>query len=391
MALLSRTFSELLTFTRATTGTFIGSNGLIQTAEIDAPRFTHDPVTLEGQGFLVEEVRTNLNIRSGSLDNDVWVKTLSVQATSIPSPLSSENYYKLVPADGETFRTIRQELASSVIENTIITVSAFFKPAEWNSIRLGFTDNNGNFKVGTFNSSNESTSGIQISFVRISNTEWRVSYTDTVGSGANNVKVYVYVTNNGEIGTAGDGVSGAYVWGIQSEEGSFPTTYIPTTSAQVTRAADQCERTLTGNEFDQNQGALYAELSTKEVQAGIGLTDDTVLERIVLRRSGVGIGQALLSSDGINSTIDTDAGVYVDEGLNKLAVSWSLAGYKFSCNGQIIGSNSLPSGRVPLFTNLIIATSENLGIRSKVRTNKSCRLFPKSLSDAELIALTGGA
>ena len=186
----------------------------------------------------------------------------------------------------------------------------------------------------------------------------------------------------------------------QLEESSFITSYIPTqgsqvtraadvsASPQVTRAADSCVRVL-GDEFNDNEGTLYAEFSTKEVQAGIGLTDDTVLERVALRRSGAGIGQALLSSGGVTNTIDTDAGVYVDEGFNKLAVSWTLAGYKFACNGQIIGSNSLPVGRVPLFTNLIIATSQNLGIRSKVRTNKSCRLLPKALSDAELIALTG--
>jgi hypothetical protein len=200
----------------------------------------------------------------------------------------------------------------------------------------------------------------------------------------------------------GDGTSGLYVWGAQLEEGSYPTSYIPTqgsqvtraadvsSSPQVTRAADLCRRVLTGNEFEQNQGTLYAEFSTKEFQAGIGLTDDTVLERVALRRSGESIGQALLSSGGVTNTIDADAGVYVDEGFNKLAVSWTLAGYKFACNGQIIGSNSLPSGRVPLFTSLIIATSENIGIRSKVRVNKSCRLFPKALSEAELIALTGG-
>ena len=160
-------------------------------------------------------------------------------------------------------------------------------------------------------------------------------------------------------------------------------------SPQVTRAADSCVRVL-GDEFNDNQGTLYVEFSTKEHQSGIGLTDDTVLERIAIRRSSAGVGQAILSSGGVTNTIDTDAGVYVDEGFNKLAVSWTLAGYKFACNGQIIGSDSLPSGRVPLFTNLIIARSQNIGIRNGVRVNKSCRLFPKALSEAELIALTGG-
>jgi len=46
------TFDEVHEFNRDTTATFVGSNGVIQTAGIDAPRFTHDPQTRELLGFL---------------------------------------------------------------------------------------------------------------------------------------------------------------------------------------------------------------------------------------------------------------------------------------------------------------------------------------------------
>jgi hypothetical protein len=55
------------TFTRASTATFIGSDGLIQTAAINTPRFEHDPVTLQCRGLLIEASRTNLVFPSATL------------------------------------------------------------------------------------------------------------------------------------------------------------------------------------------------------------------------------------------------------------------------------------------------------------------------------------
>ena len=55
------------TFTRASTATFIGSNGLIQSAAINAARFDHDPITLACKGLLIEESRTNLVFPSDTL------------------------------------------------------------------------------------------------------------------------------------------------------------------------------------------------------------------------------------------------------------------------------------------------------------------------------------
>ena len=54
-------------FTRASTATFIGSNGLIQSVAINEARFDHDPVTLASRGLLIEESRTNLVFPSDAL------------------------------------------------------------------------------------------------------------------------------------------------------------------------------------------------------------------------------------------------------------------------------------------------------------------------------------
>ncbi len=65
-------------FTRASTGTFLGANGRIQTAAVDAFRFDYDPldqVVHASGGWLCERDKTNLLPRSEELDDAAWTKT----------------------------------------------------------------------------------------------------------------------------------------------------------------------------------------------------------------------------------------------------------------------------------------------------------------------------
>ena len=61
------TGQNLVTFTRASSGTFVGSDGVLRTAANDVPRFDHNPTTGESLGLLVEEARTNLLLNSATL------------------------------------------------------------------------------------------------------------------------------------------------------------------------------------------------------------------------------------------------------------------------------------------------------------------------------------
>jgi hypothetical protein len=66
--------------------------------------------------------------------------------------------------------------------------------------------------------------------------------------------------------TIGNGVS-VQVWGAQLEAGAFPTSYIPTTTAAATRAADSAVVTPISSFYNQAEGTLFAEFSRNQVVA----------------------------------------------------------------------------------------------------------------------------
>jgi hypothetical protein len=47
------------------------------------------------------------------------------------------------------------------------------------------------------------------------------------------------VPSNNNYSSTGDGTSGAYIYGLQLEQGSYPTSYIPTYNSSATRNQDQ--------------------------------------------------------------------------------------------------------------------------------------------------------
>ena len=78
------TGASLVTFTRASSGTFVGSDGVITTAATNEPRFDHNPTTGESLGLLVEEARTNVLLNSA---------TLSTQSVTVAAAANTLSFY----------------------------------------------------------------------------------------------------------------------------------------------------------------------------------------------------------------------------------------------------------------------------------------------------------
>ena len=80
----AKTGASLVTFTRASSGTYVGSDGLIKSATTNEARFDHNPTTGESLGLLVEEARTNLLLNSA---------TLSTQSVTVAATANTLSFY----------------------------------------------------------------------------------------------------------------------------------------------------------------------------------------------------------------------------------------------------------------------------------------------------------
>jgi hypothetical protein len=220
------TRTPLVTFTRASSGTFVDSAGTLQTAATDVPRFDHNPTTGESLGLLVEEARTNLLLRSEEFDNADWGAQGAAPTITANTAISPSG---TLTADTITFAAADSRLQGNLLSFTAgvsYTFSVYVKAVgvSLNKFRLAFFDgaqqNSADFTV-----SNLTWTRITSTFVAASTASGRVQIRNASDALANSL----------------------FVWGAQLEAGAFPTSYIPTTSATATRAADVAS--ITGSAF----------------------------------------------------------------------------------------------------------------------------------------------
>jgi hypothetical protein len=229
-------------FTRGSTGTFVGSNGLIQSAAVNAARFDHDPVTLASRGLLIEESRTNSILQSENFGT-TWAAggcAVSVNTAVAPDGNTTADSVNITNANGHF---VAQNIAVSA--STAYTFSFWVKRGTATALSYSIFNNTGGSNiVGSTSYYNQTSS------------EWsRVSFTFTTPVGCTNIAVYI-LRDGGSTGTV-------LLWGAQLEAGSFPTSYIPTTTSSLARSADVC--TFTGADFNRfynsTSGTLLSEAS----------------------------------------------------------------------------------------------------------------------------------
>jgi hypothetical protein len=300
------TGASLVTFTRASSGTYVGSDGVLQTAATDVPRFDHNPTTGESLGLLVEEQRTNLLLRSEEFQTTWSPINVTVSTDTSTSPTGSLTADTITPAASTAAHLISQ--TATVVASTPCTASVYIKSDGAPFVQVAF--DNGS-SVGAFINVNTSTGAIT------RGPDLAGGATNATGSvvsaGNGWYRVSVGATHSGTIGrilisplpatsstasinpsTTTAATDKVLLWGAQLEAGAFPTSYIPTTTAAVTRSADVAS--ITGSAFSgwyrQDEGTVFGEGVSNGVN-GVGFF--TLEDGSAAEYSRMGVGFSLLN------------------------------------------------------------------------------------------------
>ena len=215
--------SNLITFTRGSTGTYVDSNGVIQTAAIDAPRFDHNPDTLESLGLLVEESRTNsmLNSNTGNPQYPASGVSHSTSVVGLDETTSATEVV-ITSTQGTTglrwggWSTSSTETRSffvKVLSGSGVTITGqggLGDPYTWNLSTKTYSSDSRHPTGGVYDYGNG----------------WYKCWQGPTGTGGGTANYLVPV----DVGTY-------LFWGFQRETGAFPTSYIPTPATFTSRSS----------------------------------------------------------------------------------------------------------------------------------------------------------
>ena len=377
------TGASLVTFTRASSGTYTDSAGVLQTAATDVPRFGHNPTTGESLGLLVEEARTN-GIRNNTMvgavagtpgtNPNLWqyVTAQSNGLTQTIVGVGTENGITYIDYrfNGTTVAS-PSSIAFGIDITTAATAQTWTNSLHW-KLAAGTATGVTAWQIGVIETT---VGGLFVS---------GANYTQTAPSSAALITQRPAATRTLSGGVTVGGVQMTLTIAVsgntaidftiriglpQMEQGAFATSPILTSTAAATRSADVAS--ITGSNFsswyNQTEGTMFASgdfvaLGANNFSRVIGLggvnagTDEISFHT----RVAVGVGDgsifgAVTVNSSLEGNLDAPSGSPNLSSAYRSAIAYKTNDFGLSSNGLTPTTDT--SGTLPTITQLIIMGS----------------------------------
>ena len=330
------------THVRASSATRVNKDGLIESVASGVPRLDYpllDGVVQSCPALLLEPSRTNEQIYSEQFDDTAWSKfNSSITPNAGVAPDGNTTADKLIANTSNNKHYVQDGQGSLT---GVYRASVFAKADGYDYMEVGERATGGARAV--FNlSTGEIETEVLSPNARMEyygNGWYRCSIEENMPS-SNFFAFRIAVSDNttSDSSWAGNGTDGILIWGAQLELGDYPTSYIPTTTASVTRSADYCIGAGTTAEFNDSEGVLFAEIQglvdTDTGNRYISLTDGTATNALMIQYRNSGELRLYNGGTSTAQMIYRDSGADLTENV-KVAIKYgtTTGSYKVYING----------------------------------------------------------
>jgi len=381
---------------RATTATRVNSSNLIESVAINVPRLDYT-----GGGcpsILVEPARTNRVLRSEEFDNASWTKTnTTITANSSTSPDGTSTADILVEnsTSNVVFGVNALSRPSGLTLTTTYSVSFFAKKITRDFCY--FNDFNGFqtpivkvfFNLQTGLVGNTSAGVLNPKMENYGNGWYRCSFQFVATSAAGtqiDYRIASATTDNVLTYTGVIGQQAIAIWGAQFETGANATSYIPTTTATVTRNADVISKTGISSLIGQTEGTVFVDFNNQLLSSTLLCLNKNSTNSIFLTTSSSGSLSGRVYANSVSYSTSFSGYTTLNQEI-KMCLKYGSFGTKLFINGELKSTNSTPIVFTASLSSINLNDDIVLNGNATIRNNSSI-IFTTALTDAQCISLT---
>jgi hypothetical protein len=330
--------------------------------------------------LLLEPQRSNLFDFSEYFEGSYWGKT---QQGSASVPVVTGNY-AISPEGVQNATRVQFDAVGSTSSDRSGLVRDFaFTSGTTYSISCWVKATSGNNELVQFR-----VAGAQVGGEQTATDEWQLftaTHTATVST-TDNFGMQVRGNNT-------TNESDILIYGMQLEQASYPTSYIPTYGgSSVTRSGDACSKTGISSLIGQTEGVVFVEFDQNLIGQSatrriFALNDGTTSNRITAYISSTNkIDFYVRNSGGDlffgNSTLP----IGNEKGVHKIACAYKDEDYAVYMDGDLIISGTGTAGTIPACSRFDLG--QQIGANDLYEPINQALLFKTRLTNDELAELT---